>query len=383
MKWIKKSVAMLLIVASIFAVIKVNRINVMATSQVEVAISRARNFLGSHAFDGYCQRFVRISYEYAGISGWAASATLAGNFWMVSTSRENIPIGAAVYFTANSAYGHVGIYTGNGCMIHAYDGVREEPISDYWWARFRGWGYQGGVYPSGAYVEVDQTPPVVTDVSIIRGEDDAFHLQALVSDNKELSYAVFSLAADNGEKKFYQAYTANGVAAAVVPFSEFDDYEGNYVVAATAVDATGNQASAMGNQIELDVSSPEIFDVEIKDIGFDKYEISFDISDNNEYSFSCFNGDEEVEFVKTDKYYFYVSGKELVSAKICATDIFGYTREKIIEARLVSEQINPFFNHSVEHKLFRPLTKFTKSISSENEVREGKRIVSFEQFVSI
>ena len=380
MKKIKKAFAMLIIAITVISCIKVNRVETFAASQVEAAINRGRSLIGSHEFDGYCQRFVRICYEAAGIYGWAESATLAGNYWMVSNSRYDIPIGAALYFTGNSEFGHVGIYTGNGCMLHALNGVREEKISDYWWARFRGWGYQGGVYPSGTYIDKDLTPPVISDVSVIRGEDNAFHLQAFVSDNKQLSRTVFALTTDKGDKKFYEAFISGGVAASIVNFSDFSEYEGKYEVSATAVDATGNQSSAIGNEIELDVSAPEITDVEVTDLGFDRYKISFMADDKSGFEIKCFNDDKEVEVFSGDSYYFYATSESVIKAKICATDEYGYIHEKIVEANTGTNEKNNFFHNDVKYELFKPLVKFMKSTHGNNEIKDGMKKISFEIF---
>lgn len=120
----------------------------MAT-QVEKAIAKGKSLLGSHAYDNYCQKFVRICYEAAGISGSAASAREACNKWKKSSSKTDIPIGAAVYFF-NSSDGHVGIYIGSGQMIHAW-GSKGVIISDInICSNYQGWGWQGGQKPEGA-----------------------------------------------------------------------------------------------------------------------------------------------------------------------------------------------------------------------------------------
>lgn len=120
----------------------------MAT-QVEKAITKARSLLGSHSYDNLCQKFVRVCYEAAGIYGSASSARVACNKWKVSSSKTDIPTGATVYFF-NSSDGHVGIYTGNGKMIHAWGskGVIESDISIC--SNYQGWGWQGGQKPTGA-----------------------------------------------------------------------------------------------------------------------------------------------------------------------------------------------------------------------------------------
>ena len=120
----------------------------MAT-QVEIAINKAKSLLGSHAYDHHCQAFVRVCYEAAGIYASAGSARIACNKWKISSSRNNIPVGAAVYFF-NSADGHVGIYLGGGQMIHAWGsgGVKISDIDIC--SNYQGWGWQGGKKPTGA-----------------------------------------------------------------------------------------------------------------------------------------------------------------------------------------------------------------------------------------
>ena len=110
--------------------------------------------LGSTAYSGYCQRFVRVAFEKAGLtgSGSAASALDACNQWRVSTSMDDIPVGAAVYLrskntsSAGYKYGHVGIYVGNGYVVHAVSTVKKQTLSsmldNY---TYLGWGWQCGV----------------------------------------------------------------------------------------------------------------------------------------------------------------------------------------------------------------------------------------------
>lgn len=118
-------------------------------TKLEKILAFARSQLGSSVYNGYCQKFVRHAYQAAGIyqNVYVGSAIEAYSKWCISTNRYNIPVGATLYFKSSSVYGHVGIYTGNGNMIHGASTVREEKISDYWWNNFLGWGYQGGKAP--------------------------------------------------------------------------------------------------------------------------------------------------------------------------------------------------------------------------------------------
>lgn len=103
---------------------------------------------------GYCQAWVANVYNRAGQSPRQsrACATEAGNAFLVSSSRQNIPIGAAVYGAhstgnarcGNHDAGHVGIYVGNGKIASLERGVTVKAmdrwISTYGW---RGWGWNG------------------------------------------------------------------------------------------------------------------------------------------------------------------------------------------------------------------------------------------------
>ncbi len=122
---------------------------VKTATKADTAIAKAKTLLGSTAYNGYCQRFVRISYEAAGITGYASTAIEAWKQWGVSASATNVPKGATVYFETSSGNGHAGIYMGDGNVIHAVQTVRIETLSalraKY---RYLGWGWQGGVNPN-------------------------------------------------------------------------------------------------------------------------------------------------------------------------------------------------------------------------------------------
>jgi len=123
-------------------------------TQVEMIIAYARSLTGSRAYDGYCQRYVRICYEAAGIysNAYISSAGQARNKWMISKSKENIPVGAVLYFYTSEG-GHSAIYLGNNRMIHARETVFEQEITPGFWNIYAGWGWQAGVEPTGAYVD--------------------------------------------------------------------------------------------------------------------------------------------------------------------------------------------------------------------------------------
>jgi hypothetical protein len=134
----------------------------MAT-QVQQAIAWAKKRLGSSAYAGRCQAFVADAYaKGAGMPRKSAStAKAARKLWRVSTSRKDIPVGAAVYFdspTAPSA-GHVALCIGNDQVIHAFSSIKITSVASVIGAgyAYQGWGWNGGVKPSGAVQVVSTT----------------------------------------------------------------------------------------------------------------------------------------------------------------------------------------------------------------------------------
>lgn len=150
MKMIKRIIAIVMSLLMLICLFPMSS----TASQVDDIIAAAKSLIGSQAYNGYCLAFCRVCYEKAGIysSQGASHAMEAGNKWIVSTSSSDIPIGACVFFNETWApkYGHVGIYIGNGKMIDAqsqYGGVQ---IRNFKTNGYRGWGWYGGVAPSGS-----------------------------------------------------------------------------------------------------------------------------------------------------------------------------------------------------------------------------------------
>ena len=129
-----------------------NVFNGNSVNRQQAMVDTARRYMGSGDFNHYCQRFVRIVGENIGLPASSAGSALeACNKWRVSTDR-NIPVGATVYLRGRTPgtngynYGHVGIYTGNGNVIHAMGTVREQSLDSLLQSfNYLGWGWQAGV----------------------------------------------------------------------------------------------------------------------------------------------------------------------------------------------------------------------------------------------
>lgn len=118
-----------------------------------VEIASSQDTLGSGS--GWCQMWVCRVYRNAGLGDDSrCCASLAAETWMISSDRNNIPLGACVYGYSNPTVydgcgrdaGHVGIYIGNGQVASNVGGIRIESLES-WIAGFgwKGWGWNGGI----------------------------------------------------------------------------------------------------------------------------------------------------------------------------------------------------------------------------------------------
>lgn len=110
---------------------------------VMVAVSASQ--YGINAKYNQCEAWVADVYQKVlGIRGYAPSAVMAGRIWSVSTDWSKIQIGAAVYGTASQQYGHVGIYIGNGLVIHNLSGKVKTESLESWVKSYNGkcWGWE-------------------------------------------------------------------------------------------------------------------------------------------------------------------------------------------------------------------------------------------------
>ena len=91
-----------------------------------------------------CEKWVEDVYQEAGCSrSGSHCAVCAGRAFSVSSDWGQIQVGAAVYGTASQQYGHVGIYLGNGLVIHNLSGVVKVQSLESWVKDFNGkcWGW--------------------------------------------------------------------------------------------------------------------------------------------------------------------------------------------------------------------------------------------------
>lgn len=125
--------------------------------------------------NGQCLRFVEESYQNLGATRpYNCCATKSGNVYIRSTSSENIPIGATVYFgrcgggpcrtCRSSYYGHVGIYIGDGKFVHATGGRVKKSTIRSWKSKYRGYGYCGNFTLKQKTTSPYEHPPIYNGV---------------------------------------------------------------------------------------------------------------------------------------------------------------------------------------------------------------------------
>lgn len=116
------------------------------TQKKIVAVATNSAKYGISARSGYCQAWVADVYQaVTGSRGSAHCALCAADMWAVSSDFSQIPVGATVYGYSSSQYGHVGIYIGNGMVVHNIGEIKIQSLES-WIKTYKGfaWGWENG-----------------------------------------------------------------------------------------------------------------------------------------------------------------------------------------------------------------------------------------------
>ena len=157
----KRAIACLMVVLMLLTSAPLAGIDGLVTMKASAAVNltsaQIKSYVDSRVGQGYasnsCLAFVRECFmALGGPASTACCAYKYGNSYIKSTSKDNIPIGADVFFgnrnikcgSCGNYCGHIGIYVGNGEMVHASGGKVLKSKLTYV-SNYRGWGYHGGI----------------------------------------------------------------------------------------------------------------------------------------------------------------------------------------------------------------------------------------------
>ena len=116
-------------------------------------VDYVNNRVGESYANGYCLRFVDECFNNIyGYREYSCCAYSSGNSYIDSSSRDNIPLGSCIFFggstvtcsTCGNKAGHIGIYVGDGYIVHAWAGKVTKSTIDYIVSRgypYRGYGW--------------------------------------------------------------------------------------------------------------------------------------------------------------------------------------------------------------------------------------------------
>ena len=138
-----------------------------ASNDASIVVNLALSKVGTNYADGYCLAFVKDMFKQAyGFNSTACCAYKYGSSYIDSTNRNNIPLGASVFFgesskvcgTCGNRCGHIGIYVGDDCIVHGWAGtIRKYKIDRVINAGYpyRDWGWHNNYALTGGTANGD------------------------------------------------------------------------------------------------------------------------------------------------------------------------------------------------------------------------------------
>lgn len=175
MKNLKKVIALVLCLVTVFSIMNIS-VSAATTYDASKLVAKAESYVGQWWGKGLCLNFVAnmVQKTYGTSYSSACCAYKYGSSYIDGYNQNNIPIGADVFFTGSSSTcstcgkkcGHIGIYVGDGYIIHDWSGyVRKHKISDITKSgsyTFRGWGWHGNMSFSSTSTSATTTATLKT-----------------------------------------------------------------------------------------------------------------------------------------------------------------------------------------------------------------------------
>lgn len=253
-----------------------------------------------------------IADGFASLGATRSSACCAydyGSSHIVSTSMDNIPIGADVFFNWDSSYTgtwytcpttgnychHIGVYVGDGNVVHTSGGkVVKTSLSElvsYWKVNFRGWGYHGNV-------TVAQTNDPIGCVDYMTGMTGQVYLNgwAMDKDLPTTPVDIHVYIGSGADKECCAVFSANvyrGDVAEAYPgtgtnhgyeYTIYTNKTGEQKVEVYAINiggGTNNTCIGSGTvYISPDTTAPTITNCQVTNVTSDGYTVTCNVEDN-------------------------------------------------------------------------------------------------------
>ncbi|MGN1131122.1 MAG: NlpC/P60 family protein [Ruminococcus sp.] len=313
MKKAKKTVSLFLAMVMILSIIVIAPTTASAANtnifnvgsyNINTVVSYANSKVGTSYANGYCLAFVKqIFADTCGFTSTACCAYKYGNSFIDSTSKNNIPVGADVFFggsnvicSCGSKAGHIGIYVGDGMVIHAWSGKVVKTSLDYiinCGYPYRGWGWHGN--QSFYTPPTDTQPPTLLNIYQDNFSNSGYTLHFTLTDNTALSYVIIYTNI-NGNNRNSERINLSGTRQDVsynVKYSDYGETTG-YRHGIWAYDVQGNKCQSPWIEVVSDTEIPVISNIYQDNFTDDGYTIHFTVTDNNSLKyykiFSWING---------------------------------------------------------------------------------------------
>ena len=155
----KKTLSLILVILMLTSLTSALTLTSAAANTYDPAkvVELAQSYVGTNWKNSACLNFVATMFQkaYGTAYNSAPCAYEYGKKFIDSTSMDNIPIGADVFFSGSNVTcgkhtaGHVGIYIGDGYMIHTWSGkVKKDKVIDIHNKNsydYMGWGWHGNM----------------------------------------------------------------------------------------------------------------------------------------------------------------------------------------------------------------------------------------------
>lgn len=250
-------------------------VNDLVTNISDAIVASAQNTPSPGA--GWCEAWAETVYRNAGLQvPYYATAYEAYKACVISTSMDNIPVGAAVFGTGSGSYaGHVGIYIGNGMVMDNIGNIATSTLEDWvsWQANnstvlgvnpgWLGWGWLceepteiiSGNENSNDTEEDDSDDSIENEEGLI----DKTDMQLITADGKVTFYNADGSAMEGGKDNALGYAIEEGQVA--MSYSNFQQYKNSVIYIETS--SYGEGSAANGRFVYVTDNGPGVADNQI------------------------------------------------------------------------------------------------------------------------